>query len=113
MTANAAPAAETQLKTKIFISYSREDLAFADWLEAALKARGFEVFIDRQKIYAFEDWWGRIEALIARAKARGFETLMLNAQVAVEGFYRAMGFTPEGAHFIEADIEHVRMMLKL
>src|SRR5262249_33897981 len=36
-------------------------------LEAALKARGFEVLIDRQEIYAFEDWWKRIEALIGGA----------------------------------------------
>lgn len=57
--------------------------------------------------------WVLMEALIARARARGFETVVLNAQVAVEGFYRAMGFTPEGAHFLEADIEHVRMTLKL
>jgi formylglycine-generating enzyme required for sulfatase activity len=54
-------------KTKVFISYSRKDMAFADRLEAALKARGFEVLIDRQEIYAFEDWWKRIEALIGRA----------------------------------------------
>lgn len=42
-------------------------MAFADRLEAALKARGFEVLIDRQEIYAFEDWWKRIQALIGRA----------------------------------------------
>jgi Sulfatase-modifying factor enzyme 1/TIR domain len=50
-----------------FISYSRKDMAFADKLEAALRARGFEVLIDRQEIYAFEDWWTRIEALIGGA----------------------------------------------
>jgi formylglycine-generating enzyme required for sulfatase activity len=54
-------------KAKIFISYSRKDRAFADRLEAALKARGFEPLIDREEIFAFEDWWTRIEALIARA----------------------------------------------
>ena len=31
-----------QSKVKVFISYSRKDMAFADRLEAALKARGFE-----------------------------------------------------------------------
>src|SRR3954454_5188228 len=56
-----------QPKAKVFISYSRKDMAFADGLEAALKARGFEPLIDRTDIYAFEDWWQRIEALIARA----------------------------------------------
>ena len=54
-------------KAKIFISYSRMDEAFADRLEAALKARAFEALIDREEIYAFEDWWKRIEALIGRA----------------------------------------------
>ena len=56
-----------EAKTKVFISYSRKDMAFADRLEAALKARGFEVLIDRQEIYAFEDWWKRVEALIGGA----------------------------------------------
>jgi hypothetical protein len=65
MTADAAPA--EQPKAKIFISYSREDLAFADRLEAALKARDFEPLIDRAGIYPFEDWWKRIEALIGDA----------------------------------------------
>ena len=53
--------------TRVFISYSRKDIAFADRLEAALKERGFDVLIDRQEIYAFEDWWKRIEALSGRA----------------------------------------------
>jgi hypothetical protein len=56
-----------QSKTKIFISYSRKDMAFADRLETALKARGFEPLIDRTEIYAFEEWWKRIEALITAA----------------------------------------------
>ena len=59
--------AKSDTKTRVFISYSRKDMAFADKLEAALKARGFEVLIDREEIYAFEDWWKRIEALIGRA----------------------------------------------
>src|SRR3977135_1580629 len=59
---NAAPS-----KARTFLSYSRKDMGFADRLEAALKARGFEPLIDRSEIYAFEEWWKRIEALIARA----------------------------------------------
>src|SRR5712692_66081 len=54
-------------KAKVFISYSRKDREFADRLEAALQARGFEPLIDRTEIYAFEEWWKRIEALIAGA----------------------------------------------
>jgi hypothetical protein len=54
-------------KAKVFISYSRKDIDFADRLDAALKARGFETFIDRSDIYAFEKWRKRVEELIARA----------------------------------------------
>jgi WD40 repeat protein len=65
------PAAATDFlpksKAKIFISYSRKDKAFAARLEAALKRRGFEPLIDRTEIYAFEDWWKRIKALIGTA----------------------------------------------
>jgi formylglycine-generating enzyme required for sulfatase activity len=56
-----------QSKATVFISYSRKDIAFADRLDAALMSRGFEPVIDRTDIYAFEEWWKRIEALIARA----------------------------------------------
>jgi hypothetical protein len=42
-------------------------MRFANNLEAALKARGFEPLIDRSEIYAFEDWWRRIQALIVKA----------------------------------------------
>jgi WD40 repeat protein len=52
---------------KVFISYSRRDLEFADRIDAALKERGFDTLIDRSEIYALEDWWKRIEALIAQA----------------------------------------------
>jgi tetratricopeptide (TPR) repeat protein len=65
--ADAAHAPDHQSKAKIFISYSRKDMAFADRLETALKVRGFEPLIDRTDIYAFEDWWQRIQALIGRA----------------------------------------------
>jgi hypothetical protein len=65
MVADAAP--DVEPKARIFISYSRKDMAFADRLEAALTARGFEPLIDRTEIYAFEDWWKRIEALIGKA----------------------------------------------
>jgi hypothetical protein len=60
-------ARNVETKTKAFISYSRKDMAFVDRLEAALKARGFEVLIDREEIYAFEDWWKRIQSLIGRS----------------------------------------------
>jgi TIR domain/LrgB-like family len=67
MTSDAVEENRQESKAKIFISYSRKDMAFADRLEAALRARGFEPLIDRTEIYAFEEWWKRIQALIARA----------------------------------------------
>jgi formylglycine-generating enzyme required for sulfatase activity len=67
LVAESAEALGSETKTRVFVSYSRKDMAFADKLEAALKARGFEVLIDRQEIYAFEDWWKRIEALIGQS----------------------------------------------
>jgi hypothetical protein len=60
-------AAGSESKARIFISYSRNDMAFADRLDEALNARGFEPLIDRTEIYAFEDWWKRIQALIVKA----------------------------------------------
>jgi hypothetical protein len=63
----SAQATGQPAKAKVFISYSRKDMAFADRLEAALKARGFSPAIDRSEIYAFEEWWKRIETLITQA----------------------------------------------
>src|SRR5262249_20266558 len=47
-------------KLHVFISYSREDLYFADQLNAALDASGFECFIDRHSISGGEDWKRRL-----------------------------------------------------
>jgi TIR domain len=46
--AGAAPSDKGKLR--VFISYSREDLDFADQLAAALDFSGFECFIDREGI---------------------------------------------------------------
>ena len=51
----------------LHLVFSRKDIAFADRLDAALKARGFEPLIDRTDIYAFEEWWKRVEVLITCA----------------------------------------------
>src|ERR1700726_2773399 len=67
MVAKSDETSETAPRARIFISYSRKDMPFADRLDAALKARDFEPLIDRTEIYAFEDWWKRIEALIGKA----------------------------------------------
>ncbi len=67
MAAASKPTQNSEPKARIFISYSRQDLGFVDRLDPALKARGFEPLIDRTEIYAFEDWWKRIEGLIGKA----------------------------------------------
>src|ERR1700688_259759 len=67
MIAETEQAPKAVAGARIFISYSRKDMPFADRLDSALKARGFETLIDRAEIYAFEDWWKRIQALIGRA----------------------------------------------
>jgi WD40 repeat protein len=56
-------------KTKVFVSYSRADGAFADSIAEILQLHGFEILIDRSDIHAFEEWWKRIETLIAQADA--------------------------------------------
>lgn len=67
MVMSTESARDAESKARIFISYSHKDMAFTDRLESALKERGFEPLIDRSEIFAFEDWWHRIEALIGRA----------------------------------------------
>ena len=54
-------------KLKVFVSYSRDDLEFADQLAAALEAFDFDLLIDREGISAGEDWQRRLGALIAEA----------------------------------------------
>jgi TPR repeat protein len=54
-------------KLRVFISYSRDDLHFADQLDAALDACGFECLIDRHGISGGEDWKRRLGNLISEA----------------------------------------------
>jgi hypothetical protein len=59
--------ANGETKANVFISYSRKDIAFVDRLAIALEAQGIAPSIDRTEIYAFEEWWKRIEVLISAA----------------------------------------------
>jgi hypothetical protein len=61
------PASSDRGKLRIFISYSRDDLKFADQLDDALNACGFECLIDRQDISGGEDWKRRLGNLIREA----------------------------------------------
>src|SRR5258706_15208127 len=54
-------------KLRVFISYSRDDLDFADQLDSALNLYGFECLIDRHGISGGEDWKRRLGNLIREA----------------------------------------------
>jgi hypothetical protein len=54
-------------KAKVFISYSRDDIAFADQLVAALESFGFDLLIDRQSIPGGEDWKVQLRHMIVEA----------------------------------------------
>src|SRR5215813_10661884 len=54
-------------KLRVFISYSRDDLDFADQLDAGLDLCGFECIIDRHGISGGEDWKRRLGNLISEA----------------------------------------------
>src|SRR5262245_24415173 len=54
-------------KAKVFISYSRDDINFADQLVAALEGTGFDPLIDRHSIPGGEDWKAQLRHMIVEA----------------------------------------------
>jgi len=67
-------------KLKVFVSYSRNDLDFADQLVAALELCGFEATIDRHGISGGEAWQQRLGALILEADTVVFVLSPASAQ---------------------------------
>ncbi len=65
--ADAVRVPEASEKLKVFVSYSRADLGFADELAAGLEVMGFEALIDRHSLREGEDWKTRLGSLIADA----------------------------------------------
>jgi tetratricopeptide (TPR) repeat protein len=63
--ANETAPAQGNEELKVFVSYSRADLAFVNRLDAALGPEGIKLYTDRHDIEAFEDWRARITELIA------------------------------------------------
>jgi len=59
-------------KLGVFVSYSRDDLDFADQLDAALGSSGFSTTLDRHGISGGEDWKRRLGALIRDADTVAF-----------------------------------------
>ncbi len=65
-TTDTVPKSEPTLK--VFVSYSRSDLEFADEIASGLEFHGdFEVLIDRESIHEGEKWKERLGNLIASA----------------------------------------------
>lgn len=54
-----------------------------------------------------------VAAALAEARRQGFETAMLDSQIAVIPFYERLGFVAEGEVFEEAGIAHRRMRIAL
>jgi tetratricopeptide (TPR) repeat protein len=50
----------------IFISYSRTNSAFVDRLEADLQARSFQVWVDRRRLEAGQNWMDELQKAIDR-----------------------------------------------
>lgn len=76
-------------KAKVFISYSRDDIGFADQLVAALESFGFDPLIDRQSIPGGEDWKAQLRYMIVGADSIGsgiivydFEKILKSGSVA-------------------------------
>ena len=65
---SAAPIVATAgNRAKVFVSYSRKDLTFAQMLVGALAERGFDAFLDKADIAPGEPWKERLAGLIATA----------------------------------------------
>ena len=64
--------ANADKKLNVFISYSRDDLHFADQLEIVLGVSGFATTIDRHGISGGEDWMHRLGNLIRDADTVAF-----------------------------------------
>ena len=56
--------AEVQPSIKVFVSYARADLAFADELVAALEAHGIEVRIDRRDLPFAREWQDQLVEMV-------------------------------------------------
>lgn len=74
-----APARQTE-KSKVFVSYSRTDVAFADQLVELLTDREFEAILDRHDIDPAEPWKDRLGALIFSADTVVFVLTKSSAQ---------------------------------
>lgn len=68
----AAPSAQIETATKVFISYSRRDKDFVQKLHKAIRARGVDAWVDWDNIPLTADWWKEIQTGIENADAFAF-----------------------------------------
>jgi predicted GNAT family N-acyltransferase len=54
-----------------------------------------------------------LSTLVSEARKRGHPMVILHAQVHATNFYVRHGFVAEGGEFLEADIPHVKMTMRL
>ena len=73
-------------KMKVFVSYSRDDVAFADQLILALEDRGYEPILDRHDIDAAENWKARLGGLILSCDAVVFVLTATSAASTICGW---------------------------
>ena len=71
------------------------------------------------RMAVLRDWRGAgvgdalLHALLRQARERGWNDIVLNAQVSAQSFYARHGFVPFGERFIEAGIEHQAMRRRI
>ncbi|WP_419910708.1 toll/interleukin-1 receptor domain-containing protein [Hoeflea sp.] len=92
---------------EVFISYSRDDLAFVDRLQQALDARGVRATVDREDIAKSEDWWMRIRQLIAQADTIVFvlSPSSLRSKVCQQEVDYAVGLNKRFIPVVVADLD--------
>lgn len=70
-------------KTKVFVSYAREDLTVADRIIASLRDAGVEVFRDVDDTLPSEQWWHRIAELVQNSDSVVFVLSARSAESSV------------------------------
>lgn len=82
----------------IFISYSRSDSDFVDRLEADLRARDFQVWVDRQRVEGGQDWAEMIQRAIERSE---YLLVVLSPDaVASEWVKKEIGFAQSSGKYV-------------
>src|SRR5215831_4969591 len=60
---------EEERKARVFISYARKDLEFANAITSQLIAYGFDAYLDQKDILPSEPWRDRLAGLIIHSDA--------------------------------------------